>query len=183
MAFSDTLAKLAQFVTAGLFSPTKPIEQYKPAQVQRAVSTIERTGKYDRGHSHTPEHGRVSAPQPVGKADSYTTKSSQQADRLIAAAAANGQRVSISVTDSRNPTRPITVYENARGGRQANGIDARWLRDGTVGRRKVGYRAKGQNLKTYLEKTRFSRRTKAGNTVGYRPKGITSIQITIYPKS
>lgn len=129
-----------------------------------------------RGHRQgpggTPEHGRIAAPVAVAGREVFTTRSAYQAERLIARAAANGQRVSVAVTDSKNPTRPISVWTNERGGRTANGISATYVRD--------DMRAKGVNAKRYLEGTRFSRRTKAGKTVGYRPKGIKTIQVTVY---
>lgn len=164
-------AALAAYAASGQFHANKPIEQYSAAYTHRAVSEIARHGELTRGHTNTPEHGRVSAPVAVAGREVYTTNSSQQADKIINAAAAAGQRVSVTVTDSKGVT--ATTWTNTGKGHAPGGISARYVRD--------DMRGKKQGARRYLEGTKFTRRTKRGGyTRAYKPKGIVSMQITVY---
>lgn len=137
--------------------------------------------KFARGHGNTPEHGKAPAARAVAGREVYSTTSGQAAERIIAQAAREGKRVSVSVTDRNNPQRPVSVWTNpGRGpGGKGGGISAKYIRN--------QQKQSGQGLKRYLEGTTFARsrgrggsRRKKGPTPGYKPQGITSIQVTVY---
>lgn len=115
---------------------------------ERGVSEAD-AKKIARGHKPgprgTPEHGKV-YPQPnVAGRDVYGTNSGQAANRIIAQAARNNQRVSVTITSPDGERHSVWVNPGRSAGA---GISAKFLQE--------EIRASGGNFKAYMAGVQFS---------------------------